>query len=176
MIRLKHLFILLISCSILSCGNEPGDKANEDKQEVDQSSTKITAKEIEELRFADYALSDASLKKISNWNQYLELTNNVEQLRKAKFEFFSEEKSIVEGFLNEVKKTVPENLNTNAIQARLIALETSIYKLHGELIASGSNKQNQLQAIKEALISFSNLNFQMNKKFEKESQNIQKPG
>ncbi len=175
MSRIIYIVLLGFVCFSISCKKQGDEQATNDNSTVEQPSNKITAKEIEALRFADYALSDTSTKKISDWNQYQELLLNIEQLRLANFDFFSEEKSIVEEFLSELKNTVPDKLNTNAIQARLIALETSIYKLHGELVTGNNDKKNILQASKETLISFANLNFQMNKKFEKEAQNIQKP-
>ena len=77
--------------------------------------------------------------------------------------------------MDDLKTTIPEAANTPAILARLKIVETSGYKLEDQLMLTQPKPKEVLAAIKEFLVSFSNLNLQINKKFEKESQNIQKP-
>jgi len=57
----------------------------------------------------------------------------------------------------------------------LIALETKIYKLESAISLSNTTTKTLMSSIKEVLVSFSNLNLQMNKKIERESQKIKKP-
>ena len=57
----------------------------------------------------------------------------------------------------------------------LLLVLAEIYKLQSITIISNGNKNDLYPVIKELLISFSNFNLQINKKFEKEAQNIQKP-
>jgi hypothetical protein len=54
-------------------------------------------------------------------------------------------------------------------------IETTFLKLEGLASLSSAKKEDLLIIIKDVLVSYTNLVFQMNKKFEKESQNIEKP-
>ncbi|MGV6831255.1 MAG: hypothetical protein ACWA5P_06800 [bacterium] len=173
--RIIHLFVLLvIIASLTNCANQANsdDTASNVQQKSEQQ---ITSKNIDNLDFTDYALSDESLRKIASWNQYNELNGYIEALKKANFDFFKEEKSILKTLLDDSVTNLPEQINTKAVTARIIAFQTSCYRLHGELEGSGQSKEATLNAIREVLIAFANLNFQINKKFEKEGQNIQKP-
>lgn len=172
--KIRLFVFILIALSLTTCA----DKANLDNlaSDVEQKSEQqISSKNIDNLDFTDYALSDESLRKIASWNQYNELNGYIEALKKANFDFFREEKSILKTLLDDSVANLPEQIKTKAVTARIIAFQTSCYKLHGELEGNGQSKEATLNAIKEVLIAFANLNFQINKKFEKEGQNIQKP-
>ncbi|MFT5244867.1 MAG: hypothetical protein ACI8QQ_002813, partial [Psychroserpens sp.] len=58
---------------------------------------------------------------------------------------------------------------------RITALDTKTQKLNSLLRISNIEKDEKLEAIKEFLITTSNLNLQINKKFEFEKNNVLKP-
>ena len=89
--------------------------------------------------------------------------------------FFKENNELLVAFVKDLKEGIPEEINTPLINARLVALETKMLKLEGVVNLSNPDKKEVLSVIKDFLTAFSNLNLQINKKIEKDSQNIQKP-
>ena len=126
-------------------------------------------------KFTEYALSNISKNKTSNWQKFNELSNKIEVLKTGDLSFFRDDKAILEGFIADLKNEVPESLNTQAILVRLTVIETVFLKLEGLASLKTAKKEDLLIAIKDVLLSYTNLVFQMNKKFEKESQKIEKP-
>jgi len=75
----------------------------------------------------------------------------------------------------ELVETTPENINTDGIKARLLVLQNMYLKLSSSANLSTSTKKELKKDIKDLLEAFSNLNYQINKKFEKDAQRIIKP-
>ena len=61
---------------------------------------------------------------------------------------------------------MPETIKTAPILSRIMALETKLLKLSSTLKLDNMDKATQLSCIKEFLVAMSNLNLQINKKFE----------
>lgn len=166
---------LLIILFISSCNTETTNDTNTAEEIVAIDSSKITAKDIAKLRYTDYALSNLTRSKTVNWQKFNELTEKIEVLKTGDLSFFRDDKAILVGFLNDLKNEVPESLKAPAILVRLAVIETAFLKLEGLASLSSAKKEDLLIIIKDVLLSYTNLVFQMNKKFEKESQNIEKP-
>ena len=174
---IKILAVLFMASLMSSC---KGDIKNEAKidtitENTIADSSKITTKDIAKIKYIEYALSDITQTKTSNWQKFNELSNKIELLKTGDLSFFRDDKAILVGFLNDLKNEVPESLNTTSILVRLTVIETVFLKLEGLASLSSAKKVDLLAAIKDVLISHSNLIFQINKKFEKESQKIEKP-
>jgi len=161
--------ILLVGCKPKSEPLEPSGQ-----QETAQS-LKITEKDIAEISYTEYALSDTSEDVTRDWVKFHELNAQIEVLKRADLSFFKDDKAILEGFLTDLINELPEQLNDTSIIVRLTALKTSIYKLEGSAILEKEEKEDLLNNIKDVLISHTNLIFQINKKLEKEAQKIEKP-
>ncbi len=135
----------------------------------------ITANDISKIKFTEYALSKITQNKTINWQIFNELSNKIELLRTGDLSFFRDDKAILEGFIADLRNEIPESLNTQSILVRLTVIETVFLKLEGLASLKTAKKEKLLMAIKDVLLSYTNLIFQMNKKFEKESQKIEKP-
>lgn len=135
----------------------------------------ITANDISKIKFTEYALSKITQNKTINWQKFNELSNKIELLRTGDLSFFRDDKAILEGFIADLRNEIPESLNTQSILVRLTVIETVFLKLEGLASLKTAKKEKLLMAIKDVLLSYTNLIFQMNKKFEKESQKIEKP-
>ena len=135
----------------------------------------ITANDISKIKFTEYALSKITQNKTINWQIFNELSNKIELLRTGDLSFFRDDKAILEGFIADLRNEIPESLNTQSILVRLTVIETVFLKLEGLTSLKTAKKEKLLMAIKDVLLSYTNLIFQMNKKFEKESQKIEKP-
>lgn len=168
------LTFLVIHCLTLSCKKtltEPETVV----ETVQTPEYKLTVKDIESIKYTDYALSNEAESAVRDWVKFHELTTQIEALKKADLSFFKDDKTILQSYLTDLKNEIPEKLNENSIIVRLVALETSIYKLEGIAIVPEAGKEELLQSIRDVLVSHVNLIFQINKKLEKDGQNIIRP-
>lgn len=174
----KHFLFLLYICLHLTlfsaCKKETQSKSTED-QAVEIKSDKLTIKDIDNIEYTDYALSDSAINITQNWPAFLELNKQIEILKQADLSFFKDDKAILKSTISDLKNEIPEQLNQTAIEVRLISLETNLYKLEGSAILDNSKKETLLNDIKDVLLSHTNLIFQINRKLEKDAQTIQKP-
>lgn len=158
---------------VFGCNNTPNQKLD-DIVEVSADENNITPKDIESFRFDDYTLSNDSKKALENWQKYQELKEQIEYINKVDFSFFNGEKKVLKAFINDFKTEMPESIKTAPIESRITALETKLLKLNSTLKLDNVDKTTQLSAIKELLIAMSNLNLQINKKFELEANLVDK--
>lgn len=178
MCKLKIIFRLLIIVLLFtqSIGCKKAivqdDILVEEKKEPDY---KITAKDISAINYTEFALSDLSENAIKNWLKFQELSLHIEALKKGDLIFFKDDLAFLRSFIVDLKNEIPEALKSIAIEVRLKALETSLLKFQGSSNFSKIKKERLLSDIADILIAHTNLIFQINKKFEKDSQNIEKP-
>ena len=170
----NSIIILLSLCLFLSCPTESESDQQDENREQD-SSKKVSAKDIEAIRYTEYALSDAAADVTRDWLKFHELANQIELLKSGDLSFFKDDITLLDGFLNDMTNEIPEQLNEASILVRLLALKTSIYKLEGSANLERESKEALLTSIGEVLIAHTNVIFQINKKLEKDAQNITKP-
>ena len=160
-------FFLFLTIN-LGCNNAPSQKSD-DKVEPSNDLNNITQNDIESFRFDDYALSNDSKMALENWQKYQELNEQIDYINKADFSFFNGEKKVLKAFINDFKTEMPESIKTAPIVSRITVLETKLLKLNSTLKLDNVDKGTRLSAIKELLVAMSNLNLQINKKFELEA-------
>lgn len=154
-----------------------GDKVSEvivETQEQIDAKT-ISQKDIESIRYDEYGLSSDSQKAVNDWQKFQELNIQIDLLKNGDLAYFSGDPLIIKTFLQELRTEMPKQLRTNEISARITALDTKTQKLNSLLRLANIDKQEKLNAIREFLITTSNLNLQINKKFEFEKNNVLKP-
>ncbi|WP_353779201.1 hypothetical protein [Winogradskyella sp. 3972H.M.0a.05] len=174
--RIKFLVILLSAIAVVSCKKEANtSEADQVKEEQSQKRDQITRKDIEDLSYSDYVLSSEADKLIMDWQKFQEFNSQIDFLKQAEFSFFRNDKKIMTTLLDEMKSTIPEQINTNTIQSRIIVVETTALKLYDVLNLNNVEKNIKLTAIKEILASVSYLNLQINKKLELDANNIKRP-
>ena len=166
-----YIFVFLIVN--FGCNNAPSQKP-EETADVSDNLKNITSIDIESFRFDDYDLSDDSKKALENWQKYRELNDQIDYIKKADFSFFNGEKKVLKAFINDFKAELPEAVKTAPILSRITALETKLLKLNSILKLENVDKANRLSVIKEFLIAISNLNLQINKKFELDANLVDK--
>lgn len=169
---MKQLFFLSVLV-FFGCKSEP--EPNETATNVQESTYTISAEDIQKLNYTDYVLSAKSIQALLNWQKFQDLEVNMDLLKKGNLSFFKVEKKIMEEFIKELKAEQPSILNTPAIRARVTVLETTLMRLQDVANLANIKKEELLEAIKEALVADVNLKLQINKKLEKESQQIQLP-
>lgn len=169
LLSIISIFIILTSC-----------KKTEENIAIDTTITENTNQELSEndiskLDYLDFGLDEKTERVIENWQEYYQLQDVVNNVKKGDLGFFKNNEEIIKTLLTDLKKNIPAPVNTSATLARIQVLETKIYKLESLSNLDTTTKDELNSTIKEFLVSISNLNFQMNKKLEKDSQNIQKP-
>jgi len=164
------VFLFLnISCNKSSQSSETTFEEKNSKEFI------VSAKDINQLKFTEFALSDLSEKYTIDWLKFQELQVEISSLKKGNISFFSDDTAILKAFITDLKNEVPETINIPSILVRLSVLETTIFKLESIVNLHNIKKELLLNAIKEVLVANSNVILQMNKKFEKDSQKIEKP-
>lgn len=167
---------LVISFFIIGCFFScNGNKDDVQQTKENDSAFSISKKSIEKLNYLEFGLDNKVKKITQNWKKYNELEGVILNLKQADLSYFKDNHEILEALIVDLKQTIPEKLNSPSIVSRLIALETKIYKLESVVNLSNSTSETLIGSTKEVLVSFSNLNLQMNKKIERESQKIKKP-
>lgn len=170
---MHKLIAVFIVSLLISCGN---NKKQQVEVNTEKQDTSIIEKEdLSQLNYTDFVLDKNSRAKISDWIKYDELEEKINELKKADLSYFKSDKEVVETLIKEFEETIPESIKTDAINARVLVVQNMYYKLNDTINLSTSTKSELKKAITDLLESFSNLNFQINKKFEKDSQNIIKP-
>ena len=166
------LYIALVFC-VFSC--KDAAKTPVIETETEETSSQITKEDISALKYDQFILDRKRQNSDKFWQKYTELDEIVLQVQQADFSFFKGNNEILNAFIKDLKESLPSEFDTPHIQARLVALETKMLKLEGVMNLSNPKKKEVLLVLRDFLSAFSNLNLQMNKKIERESQNIQKP-
>ena len=172
--RTVLLAFLSICFLITSCKSDKVSEVVVETQEQKDAKI-ISQKDIESIRYDDFGLSSDSQKTVEDWQKYQELKIQIELLKKGDLIYFSGDPLIVKTLLQELRTQIPVKLKTKEISARLTALDTKTQKLNSLLRIDNIEKDEKIQAIKEFLITTSNLNLQINKKFEYDKNNVLKP-
>lgn len=168
--NMKQFFLLSILI-VIGCKSEP--KAEELPSENQEKSYAVSTEDIEKMDYTDYVLSPDSAEAVLDWQKYQDLQQHIELLKKANLSFFKVEKKIMQEFITELKTEQPALITTPAIRSRMTVLETNLLRLQDLSNLDNIKKKDLLEAIKELLIADVNLKLQINKKFEKEAQQIQ---
>lgn len=169
---MKQLLVLSI-LMLMGCKSEP-EVTDKSVDQQNQAYT-ISTEDIEAMDYTDYVLSPKSKEAILDWQKFQDLQVNIELLKNANLSFFKVEKKIMEQFLTELKSEQPLALNTPAIRSRITVLETDMLRLQNVSNLDNIKKTELLEVVKELLVADANLKLQINKKLEKESQQIELP-
>lgn len=168
---IRLLAVLCVLTILFSC------KKTQENNFVENENTSqdFSEKDLSNLDFIEFTLDPKTQSIIKDWEEYFRLQDVVTEVKKGDLSFFSDNKEEILQLIKSLFESIPDQVNSSATQARLIALETKFYKLESISNLTTTGKQELSNTIKEFLESFSNLNFQMNKKIEKDSRIIEKP-
>ena len=169
----KYLSIWCILVIAFSC--KKNQEQNEATLDKTNDSLEIKAKDISKIKYTDYILDSRTEDITINWNAYKQLQEVIDHVKKADLSFFYNNTKEVKELLTNLKQTIPSNVNSPSILARISALETKLLKLESLSNLSTTSKEELLENIKGFLVAFSNLNLQMNKKIEGDNIIIEKP-
>ncbi len=168
---IRLLAVLIVLTILFSCKKTQENNLAENET----TSQGISEKELSNLDFIEFTLDPKTENSIKDWEEYFRLQDVVAEVRKGNLSFFSDNEAEIDGLFKTLIENIPDEVNSSATLARIVALKTKFYKLKSFSNLANTDKQELSDIIKEFLESFSNLNFQMNKKIEKDSRIIEKP-
>ncbi|WP_308991657.1 hypothetical protein QLS71_007470 [Mariniflexile litorale] len=138
-------------------------------------SLEIKEKDISKIKYTDYILDTRTENLMISWEAYKQLSEVINNVKKADLSFFQNNNKEVKELLVNLKQNIPNDVDSSSILSRISALETKILKLESLVNLSTTSKKELLVNIQDLLIAFSNLNLQMNKKIENDNIIIEKP-
>lgn len=174
---MKITAIILFICSflILGCTDEKKVTTEVEDTESHSQDYKITAKTIEDIEYKDYALSPEAEAVVVSWAEYQELSKQIGFLKKGDFSFFNDDIAVLQKFIKDFKASMPNEFRTNPITSRNAIIETTLLKLNECLTLDNIERSDKILGIKEVFVAFSNLNYQINKKLERDMYNDIQP-
>ena len=167
-------FLLIITVLLSSCKKE-SETIVSDHFVTEIDSLKLTSKDIKKINYKDIALDAKTNAIIADWQAYLTVANGIQNMVTPDFTFFNADVDLFNSTIKDLEETIPEAINTQPIEARVLVLKTMLLKFQEIESLKTSTKKEKLIAIKQVLSAQSNLNLQINKKIEKDNQVIVKP-
>ena len=116
-------------------------------------------------------MEDAALAECDQWTSVFMLQKEIEKLEKNIANCFQENEKRIETYFKDLKLNAPEIFNTNTTWARLKVLETELY-LYNEIFNAQESQELIKTARQNILSAYQNLVRQINKIYEKSTQNI----
>jgi hypothetical protein len=172
---MRFKILTLLSLLLLFSGCKKNVK-NKDAESIEQNNSQgISEKDIEDLDYIEYALDKKTDTIIQDWSEYIQIHDLVNNVKVGDLSFFNDNEKAIKLLLKELKTKIPEAIKSASIEARLLVVETKLYKLESLSNLSTTSKEELLGTIKEFLVAFSNLNLQMNKKVEFDTRVIERP-
>ena len=144
------LFLSLVFF-VLSC--------SKNKIEVNQEENKVDffQKQFQQKK---YQLKNTS--SVQEWLQYSQLSEYIKEINNEDFSMFIDNDIFLKKFFKEVSISIPDDLNLSEITSRLSVVETDFWVFIDKLNSLHEKKKLDDQ-IEKINISFSNLNYQIDK-------------
>ena len=132
---------------------------SENKIEADQQENKVDFIQKQNQQKI-YLLKNTN--STQDWLQYNQLSDYIKEINNKDFRMFMDNDIFLKKFFKEMSTSVPDDLNLPDINSRLSVVETDFWLFIDKLNSLHENKKLDHQ-IEKINISFSNLNFQIDK-------------
>ncbi|SEP71094.1 hypothetical protein SAMN05421824_0121 [Hyunsoonleella jejuensis] len=170
------LRLFIIFCCfvvIIACNNKP--QQTEDTSNKTNTTDVLTETDIAKLKYIEFALDPKVEVLTEPWQPYSRLKTAITNIKTANFSFFDEDEQAIFQLVKELRKDIPDTLKTQSVLSRITIVENMLYKLDETYKLNTTTKSELAASTKELLVAYSNLNFQLNKKLEKDNQKIVRP-
>lgn len=169
----KFLILTFVFAITLSCDNTvKNESVTSNKNKTD---SEITKKDISKIIYTDIKLDLETKTIIGNWIEYANIKSIIDNIQKGDLSVFQENSEVFNETTKALIKNLPSQINNSPILVRINVLKTKFSKLESLVKLGVKDKKKRIKSIKELLVSFSNLNLQINKTLEIDNQNIKKP-
>lgn len=172
---MKYFTFFFILLSFFSCNKTEKTIVQQDINVEKIDSLTLSKKDIAKIEYTDFGIDSKAKVTLDSWQAYNDIARAINDLKQADFTFFTVDRSVFISTIQELETTVPKEIDSDAVRARILVLKTKLYKLEEATNLENTKKMDELLIIRDVFQSFSNLTFQVNKKFEKEAQTIIKP-
>ena len=173
-LTISRFILFLIVASNIQCKKLEESNLNETNEDLAEF-IKISPQDINGIKYTEFVLSDLAQKATENWAKFKKLEVEIENLKNGSLSFFKDDKTILKGFITDLKNEVPKSLNSSSIIVRLSVLETAMYKFDETVNLQSSTTEAVIDDIERLLLAYNNCVYQINKVVEKASQKILKP-
>lgn len=172
---MRTIFLtLLVFLAFFSSCKDTQEQQNTETVETNQNRN-LTEQDLAKLKYTDYILDEKAESLIKNSGEFVQLQELIRNIKQGDLSFFETSKENQKDLFKNLRQTLPSTLNTESVLARILVLETKFHQLESLSNLSTTTKAELLKTVKEFLVAYSNLNLQMNKKMEFDSQTIEKP-
>jgi len=144
-------------------------------QIVKQPEATISQTDIEALNFDDFVLDPKAQQLTADWLGFQEIASSIEYLKTGDLSFFKSDIEDLKTAIDKFKLNVTKPFFTDAIMSRIVVVETRFLKLQNDLTLDNISKEEQLNSIREVFIAWSNFIYVINKKFEFEATDTERP-
>ena len=170
--KLKLLSSFFCILLLFACHKAKEEESN--KQENTQKVTTdiVSENDIKAIEYTEYVLSDLAEEAIQGWIEFQQLIDRMDLVKQNDFSFL-DDMALLTSFIKDLKNGIPGKIDFPSVNVRLTVLETSALKLESINNLANVSKELKLEYIKQLLISYSNLIYQINKELEKASQIIE---
>ena len=176
--RVKLVFSYFVCLLILALHIQCKDNNKENNTDVQTNSNetqRITTKDISQIKYTEYVLSDLAKEKTNDWLKFNLLSTEIKNLKNGDLSFFTDDKTILQGFVDGLISETPELLNVSSIMVRISIVKTAMYQLEETSTLTQTGQQPIFNNIEDLLLAYNHLLLQINKRVEKESRHIEKP-
>ena len=132
---------------------------SKNKIEVNQEENKVDFFQ-KQYQQKQYQLKNTS--SVQEWLQYSQLSEYIKEINNEDFSMFIDNDIFLKKFFKEMSTSIPDDLNLSEITSRVSVVETDFWLFINKL-NSLHEKKKLYQQIEKINISFSNLNFQIDK-------------
>ena len=147
----KISLLLSIVFFTLSC--------SENKIDVNQKESKVDFIKNQNQQ-KKYKLKN--INSVQEWLEYDQLLEYIKEINDENFSMFIDNDIFLKKFFNDANKSIPDDLNLPEVTSRLLVIETDFWLFIDKL--NSLNEKEKLDPLIEKInISFSNLNFQIDK-------------
>jgi len=167
---MKYFNLLILLVLLSSCKKEINTTTDNDS--IVNDSTKIKKEDISKINYLEFAIDNKAKGTLESWNAYNTISSAINNLKEGDLSFFKDQDEVFNTTLQELESTIPSKIGSEPIKARLLILKTKLLKFREATNLPTTTKQENLLVLKELFQSFSYVTLQINKKFEKEAQNI----
>lgn len=170
------MVLISLAISFLACQqNAETEEAPAEQQQLIVEEIRISPEDIQALEYEDFVLDPDAQQAAADWEGFQELASSVEYLKTADLTFFKSDLEEVKAAIQKCEFNVTEAFYTESIMARFVVVETKFLKLQNDLTLDNISKDLQLQSIKDVFIAWSDFIYIINKKFEFEHRQINRP-
>jgi len=170
---MRYLIPLLCFILLLNCKSEKQDTDEQTLVKLD--TTAITQEDLDAIKYIDFGLDSKAKYTVESWTTFSIISRAIERAKKNDFEVFTADDEVFNTMIVDAQRTIPIKISSEPIKARLLILKTKLLKFRALLNLKTSTKADLLEGLQELFQSYSYLILQINKKFEKEAQEIIKP-